>query len=52
VVGEWRALLGALLVLIAHVLKARKEESWLTKQFGEAYENYRRETGFLLPRFR
>jgi protein-S-isoprenylcysteine O-methyltransferase Ste14 len=52
VVGEWRALLGALLVLIAHGLKARKEESWLTKQFGEAYENYRRETGFLLPRFR
>jgi protein-S-isoprenylcysteine O-methyltransferase Ste14 len=52
VVGEWRALLGALLVLTAHVLKARKEESWLTKQFGEAYENYRRETGFLLPRFR
>ena len=52
VVGEWRALLGAFLVLTAHVLKARKEESWLTERFGEAYENYRRETGFLLPRFR
>jgi protein-S-isoprenylcysteine O-methyltransferase Ste14 len=52
VVGEWRALLGASLVLTAHVLKARKEESWLTERFGAAYENYRRETGFLLPRFR
>jgi protein-S-isoprenylcysteine O-methyltransferase Ste14 len=51
VVGEWRALVGAFLVLIAHVLKARKEESWLTERFGEAYENYRRQTGFLLPRF-
>jgi protein-S-isoprenylcysteine O-methyltransferase Ste14 len=52
VVGEWRGLLGAFLVLIAHVLKARKEESWLTERFGEAYEKYRQETGFLLPRFR
>jgi protein-S-isoprenylcysteine O-methyltransferase Ste14 len=52
VVGEWRGLLGALLVLTAHLLKARKEESWLTERFGEAYEDYRRETGFLLPRFR
>ncbi len=52
VVGEWRSLLGALLVLTAHVFKARKEESWLMEQFGEDYREYRRETGFLLPRFR
>jgi hypothetical protein len=52
VVGEWRSLLGAFLVLTAHVLKARKEECWLMEQFGQDYENYRRETGFLLPRVR
>lgn len=52
VIGEWRALIGVCLITFTHVLKARKEEAWLTARFGGAYADYRRETGFLLPRLR
>lgn len=49
-VGEWRALLGVLLVFVAHWLKAQREEALLVGQFGSAYEEYRRRTGSLIPR--
>ncbi len=51
-VGEWRALLGVVLLLAAHSRKARREESLLTREFGQEYADYRRRTGFLFPRFR
>lgn len=51
-VGEWRALLGALIVLIAHWQKARREEALLEGQFGEVYREYCERTGALLPRLR
>jgi protein-S-isoprenylcysteine O-methyltransferase Ste14 len=50
-IGEWRGLFGVVLVLIAYSLKALKEESMLRTQFGSAFEEHRRQTGFLLPRF-
>jgi protein-S-isoprenylcysteine O-methyltransferase Ste14 len=38
--------------VLGFCLKARKEESMLSQQFGEAFREHRRRTGFLLPRFR
>ncbi len=49
-VGEWRALLGAAIFFVAHWLKAKREEALLAGKFGEAYEEYRRRTGSLVPR--
>jgi protein-S-isoprenylcysteine O-methyltransferase Ste14 len=49
-IGEWRAILGVVLVLGTHWRKARREESLLTAEFGEEYAAYRRSTGFLFPR--
>jgi protein-S-isoprenylcysteine O-methyltransferase Ste14 len=50
VVGEWRGILALILLLLAHSRKAMREESLLTKEFGEAYATYRRRTGFLFPK--
>ena len=45
---------GGLLVLAIYTtmfwFKARKEEALLTRQFGPAFEQHRRRTGFFLPR--
>lgn len=50
VVGEWRGILAVVLLIMAHARKAFREESLLTREFGEEYTNYRRSTGFLFPR--
>jgi protein-S-isoprenylcysteine O-methyltransferase Ste14 len=50
VIGEWRGILAVLLMLAAHSHKARREESLLTREFGDEYASYRRNTGFLFPR--
>jgi protein-S-isoprenylcysteine O-methyltransferase Ste14 len=52
VVNRWRCVFGTCLVVLGFCLKARKEESMLSQQFGEAFREHRRRTGFLLPRFR
>jgi protein-S-isoprenylcysteine O-methyltransferase Ste14 len=52
VVGEWRGVVAVVLIFAAHSRKALREESLLTKEFGEEYLSYRRHTGFLLPRWR
>ncbi len=52
VVGEWRALVAVVLTLVAFSHKARKEEALLSSEFGDQYQEYRRHTGFLTPRFR
>lgn len=51
VIGEWRAVVGFVAVLAAHVFKARQEERWLGREFGAAFEAHRRRTGMFLPRF-
>jgi len=51
-IGEWGCLLGIVLVLTGFSLKAMKEENMLAEQFGGAFEEHRKHTGFLIPRFR
>ena len=51
-VGQWRCVLGFGLVMVAYCIKAVKEERLLSGQFGDAFQEHRRHTGFLLPRFR
>jgi protein-S-isoprenylcysteine O-methyltransferase Ste14 len=52
VIDQWRCVFGVLLVLTGYCLKARKEEAMLSQQFGEAFREHQKHTGFLLPRFR
>jgi protein-S-isoprenylcysteine O-methyltransferase Ste14 len=52
VVGEWRAVLGVLLGLAEFSRKAAKEEALLATEFGDQYQEYREQAGFLTPRFR
>ena len=49
-VGNYRALLAFLLILVSLIYKARLEESLLTREFGPAFDDHRRHTGFFLPR--
>lgn len=50
VVGEWRGVAAVILLLAAHSRKAMREEALLTKEFGDDYALYRKQTGFLFPR--
>jgi protein-S-isoprenylcysteine O-methyltransferase Ste14 len=49
-VDRWRCVVGAVLVIAAYSIKAKKEESMLAEQFGPAFEEHCRVTGFLLPK--
>lgn len=49
-VDRWRCVVGLVLIVAAYWIKARKEDTMLTQQFGEAFEEHRRHTGFLLPK--
>jgi protein-S-isoprenylcysteine O-methyltransferase Ste14 len=50
-VGAWHALLGVGLFFLAHWQKARREEALLAREFGVSYQQYRNQTGALIPRF-
>jgi protein-S-isoprenylcysteine O-methyltransferase Ste14 len=52
VIDQWRCVLGVCLVLIGYCIKARKEETMLTQQFGDAFREHQKHAGFLIPRFR
>jgi protein-S-isoprenylcysteine O-methyltransferase Ste14 len=49
-IGQWRGLAAFVVIAIAHTMKARKEEAWLAREFGAAFEEHRRRTGMFLPR--
>ena len=49
-VGRYRALLAFIVILAAFIAKSRQEEKLLDAQFGPAFEQHRRDTGFFLPR--
>lgn len=49
-IGEWRAALAFAGVTLAHYFKARKEEAWLAREFGSAFEEHRARTGMFFPR--
>ena len=51
VIDRWRCVVGVGLIVLGYCLKARKEESLLAAQFGEAFKEHCRETGFLFPKF-
>ncbi|SRR5258707_6408266 len=50
VIDHWRCVLGVCLIILGYVIKARREELLLAGQFGAAFEEHRKHTGFLLPR--
>ena len=49
--GEVRSVIGLFLIVLGYWIKARTEERMLSAQFGEAFEEHCRHTGFLLPKF-
>jgi protein-S-isoprenylcysteine O-methyltransferase Ste14 len=50
-VEKWRAVVAFFLILLVYSVKARKEEAMLSEQFGDAFDEHRKHTGFLIPRF-
>lgn len=48
--GRWGALIMLGFALFAVLVKAKKEEALLAGEFGPAFDEHRRRTGFLLPR--
>ena len=48
-VGEWRGIVALVLMATNYFVKARGEERILAGSFGQAYAEYKRETGFFLP---
>ena len=50
VLGELRGLLAFAITLFAFYWKARKEEAWLTREFGESFEAHAKQTGMFLPK--
>jgi protein-S-isoprenylcysteine O-methyltransferase Ste14 len=52
VIDRWRCVLGVCLVVAGYCFKAKKEESMLTQQFGDAFREHQKHTGFLVPHFR
>jgi protein-S-isoprenylcysteine O-methyltransferase Ste14 len=49
VIGQVRGFVGFLIVLIAVLIKLRREESALREYFGDTYEKYRRRVAPLIP---
>jgi protein-S-isoprenylcysteine O-methyltransferase Ste14 len=47
--GEWRSLLGVVIVALAFWRKLRIEESWMLEQFGDVYRSYRQRVAALIP---
>ena len=50
-IDKWRCVAGVGLIVLGYWIKARKEESLLAAQFGKAFKEHCRHTGFLLPHF-
>ena len=50
-VGEWRGVVAVVLVLASESIKARREEKFMVEEFGETYQQYRKETWFIVPGF-
>ncbi len=49
--GEVRGLLAVGIAWLSFYTKARREESFLTQEFGDGFAEHRRHTGMFLPRF-
>jgi protein-S-isoprenylcysteine O-methyltransferase Ste14 len=51
-IDHWRCVFGVCVVILGFWIKAKREEAMLTGQFGAAFDEHRRYTGFLLPKLR
>jgi len=49
--GEVRGLLALAIAWLSFYIKARREESFLTQEFGPGFAEHRRHTGMFLPHF-
>src|SRR5205085_11795719 len=49
--GEVRALLAVVIVWLSFYIKALREETFLTQEFGPSFTEHKRQTGMFLPRF-
>ncbi len=49
--GEVRALLAVAIAWLSFYIKACREESFLTQEFGPGFDEHKRHTGMFLPRF-
>ncbi len=49
--GEVRAFLGFAIILFALYRKARREEKFLSEEFGDEFAEHTKHTGMFLPRF-
>ena len=47
--GVWRGFIGVLLLLIALLIKIRREELLLSAHFGDEYANYRKRVKAIIP---
>lgn len=50
-VEQYRGLVSLILLAIGFALKAKREEKFLSQEFGPAFDDHKRHTGFFLPRF-
>jgi protein-S-isoprenylcysteine O-methyltransferase Ste14 len=48
--GTYRFLAVFFILLAGFVMKAKREEALLSREFGAAFDEHRRQTGFFLPR--
>ncbi len=51
VVGRWRGIAAFMVATVGFAYKAKREELLLAQEFGSAFEEHRRRTGFFIPRF-
>ncbi|HEY7352626.1 MAG TPA: isoprenylcysteine carboxylmethyltransferase family protein [Terriglobales bacterium] len=51
VVDQWRGVLAFAILLVNYSIKARREERILADAFSDRFDEHKRNTGFLLPRF-
>jgi protein-S-isoprenylcysteine O-methyltransferase Ste14 len=49
--GQVRALLAVAIVWLSFYVKARREESFLSQEFGPGFAEHKQHTGMFLPRF-
>jgi protein-S-isoprenylcysteine O-methyltransferase Ste14 len=49
-IGEARVVIGFVIAYVVFYLKARKEEKWLTREFGERFMVHAKKTGMFLPK--
>jgi protein-S-isoprenylcysteine O-methyltransferase Ste14 len=50
-IDHWRCVAGVCVIVLGYWIKAKREESMLLAQFGEAFKEHCRNTGFLIPKF-